>query len=46
MLNEAVEAAVEQKDACALSFILAQCEPSDGQLIAKINTFTTSWKNQ
>ncbi|XP_076673507.1 vacuolar protein sorting 16 [Andrena cerasifolii] len=45
MLNEAVEVAVEQKDSAALSFVLAQCEPSDRQLINKINMLIASLKN-
>ncbi|XP_053980459.1 vacuolar protein sorting-associated protein 16 homolog [Hylaeus anthracinus] len=45
MLNEAVDVAVEQKDASALTFVLAQCEPSNRQLIDKINMFLTSFRN-
>lgn len=45
MLNEAVQVAVEQKDVTALTFLLAHCESTDRQLIAKINMHITSLKN-
>lgn len=45
MINEAVQTAVEQKDIMALTFLLAQCETTDRQLIDKINMHITSLKN-
>ncbi|XP_031845297.1 vacuolar protein sorting 16 [Nomia melanderi] len=45
MLDEAAQTAKEQKDDTALSFILAQCEPTDTLLIDKINMFKASLKN-
>lgn len=45
MLNEATEVAIEQKDVTALSFLLAQCEPTDRQLIDKITMHISSLKN-
>ncbi|XP_043252548.1 vacuolar protein sorting-associated protein 16 homolog isoform X1 [Colletes gigas] len=44
MLSEAVDAAAEQEDVSALTFVLAQCEPSNRQLIDKINTLITMFK--
>lgn len=45
MLNEATQTAAEQKDVSALTFVLAQCGPSEKQLIDKINMLITSIKN-
>lgn len=45
MLNDAAQTAFEQKDTSALTFVLAQCGPSDRQLIDKINMFLASLKN-
>lgn len=45
MINEAVQTAMEQKDVNALTFLLAQCEATDRQLIDKINMYITSLKN-
>lgn len=42
MFNEAAEEAIEQKDDFALTFVLTQCEPSNTQLINKINMFKAS----
>jgi len=44
LLSEAAQTAYEQKDASALTFVLAQCG-SDRQFVDKINMLLTSLKN-
>ncbi|XP_015590032.1 vacuolar protein sorting-associated protein 16 homolog [Cephus cinctus] len=45
LLVEAAQIALDQKDVSALSFVLAQCSPSDKKLADKINYMITSLKN-
>ncbi|XP_029166053.1 vacuolar protein sorting-associated protein 16 homolog [Nylanderia fulva] len=45
MLSEAAKTAFDQKDTSALTFVLAQCGPTDRQLIDKINMYLASFKN-
>lgn len=45
MLSEAAKTAFDQKDASALTFVLAQCRPTDRQLVDKINMYLASFKN-
>ncbi|XP_063994060.1 vacuolar protein sorting-associated protein 16 homolog [Diachasmimorpha longicaudata] len=45
MLTEAAQTAYEQKDSSALTFVLAQCGPSDRSLAEKINGMIVSLKN-
>jgi len=45
LLSEAAQTAYEQKDASALTFVLAQCGSSDRQFVDKINMLLTSLKN-
>lgn len=45
MLSEAAKTAFDQKDTSALTFVLAQCGPTDRQLVDKINMYLASFKN-
>ncbi|TGZ37732.1 Uncharacterized protein DBV15_02980 [Temnothorax longispinosus] len=45
LLSEAAQTAYEQKDASALTFVLAQCGSSDRQFVDKINMLLASLKN-
>lgn len=45
MLSEAAQVAAEQKDVPALTFVLAQCSPSERLLMDKINMHITSLRN-
>ena len=44
MLMEAAQTALEQKDPAALSYVLAQCGPSERKIAEKINAMISGFK--